>query len=178
MFRADSRMLSMWNWINRRVSVARRLDSRMNNLHLFDGANPEERASQPEWRDSPDVQALLMRRDRLLAIQRDINDAQRLMNCENLEPESRVSALEAIARLRDREEREITAITNLLDRLRAAQNESCRNVSKMLADVAKLRQTDAHFRARLDFEKSQELNLTAEEIAVINEHAPKEQDDE
>lgn len=180
--RAEGRAVKMFNGLNRTVSVARRLDGRINNLHLFamevqgvKGDSIHQKASVPEWQDHPDTQLLLVRRDRLLGIQAEIAAYDRVLS--ELDPghttvEERLEAMKALASLRQQEERELTAMSDKLDTLRTQSNRHWQMVSKMLTDLAKLKQTDAHFRQRLEFDKQEQSGLTAEERGIIEAVGP------
>jgi hypothetical protein len=179
--KSEGRAVKMFNGLNRTVSVARRLDGRINNLHLFDmevrgvkGDSIHQRASVPEWQDHPDTQLLLVRRDRLLGIQREIAAYDEILGNlgDHVTVEERLEAMKNLANLRMQEERELTAMSDKLDTLRAQSNRHWQMVSKMLTDLAKLKQTDAHFRQRLEFDKQEQSGLTAEERGIIEAVGP------
>lgn len=178
--RADKRALAIVNGIQRKVSVARRLDGRLNNLSLFqeftrelktaDGVvSQTAKMSVPEWADHPDVQLLLMRRDRVLELRRDADTARQIAEHREAEPETRRDAIMAMSRLRALETEELDAISKKLDTLRAESTKHWSMVAKMLSDITKLRQTDDHFRERIKLQRDKDAmkGLTAEEMEVI-----------
>lgn len=173
--RSDARAVKMFNGLNKTVSVARRLDGRINNLRLFSGevlgqSGPiQAKGSVIEWQDHPDTQLLLTRRDRLLGIQAEIVAIDEVLtkHADHVTLEERLDAMKAIASLRAQEDRELTAMSDKLDTLRAQSNRHWQMVSKMLTDLAKLKQSDHQFKARLDFERQQNDGLTAGEREAI-----------
>jgi hypothetical protein len=172
----DKRPLAWFNGLNVKVRVARRLDGRINNLHLFrdfrrevNGQDQIAAMSVPEWEDHPDVQLLLMRRDRVLELRRDIAMAEEIASLPSMEPKDRHSAMQSVVRMREMEAAELDAMDKKLNTLRAESNRHWQLVSKMLADLAKLRQNDQQFQDRLKLARDKDAmkGLTADELEVI-----------
>lgn len=176
LLRADKRALSMFNGISKKVSVARRLDGRINNLWLF--ATPEKAGSQPEHADHPDVQVLLRMRDRLYNIESEIKVASAMLASAQLSDKERSRALEALSRLRAEEIKGIDQLSDKLDTLRSESTRHWTLVAKMLADLAKLRQTDSHFQKKLQIANDKDAGLSVEERAFLESRKPKESDDD
>ena len=95
---------------------------------------------------------------------------------DHITVEEKLEAMKAIAALRRQEEAELTAISDKLDSLRGHQARHWQTVGKMITDLAKLKQTDAHFSARLAFDKQEADGLSAAERAVI-EAVPHKEDE-
>jgi hypothetical protein len=172
----DKRPLAWFNGLNKKITIARRLDGRINNLNLFtdfkrevNGEDQIARMSVPEWADHPDIQLLLMRRDRVIELRRDICTAVQIAEHREADLDQRMAAMQSVARLRAMEAEELDAMSKKLDTLRAESNKHWQLVSKLLADLAKLRQNDQQFQDRLKLARDKDAmkGLTADELEVI-----------
>jgi hypothetical protein len=134
--------------------------------------------SKQEWAEHPDVQLLLMRRDRVVQLQRDIATAREIAEHRDANLEQRIDAMKAVSRLESTVALEIDAMDKKLNTLRAESNRHWQLVSKLLGDLAKLRQNDSQHQDRLKLARDKDAmkGLSAEEIEVI-EQAKETRDD-
>lgn len=130
--------------ITRHARVRRRISARYNNLQLFsDIEDPDGRncaRSKRIWSDTPDVQLLLERERRYVAMQFDIEIARKAMHDADLDPKDRVDAFMSLARYEAQATKELEAMNNALVAMRKDDGQNAQVIAGIAAKMADMAQ--------------------------------------
>ena len=130
--------------ISRHARVRRRISGRYNNLQLFsDIENPDGGTcsrSRRAWSDTPDVQLLLERERRYVAMQFDLVNARTSVNDADLDPKERVDAFMALSRYEAQATKELEAMNAALVAMRKDDGQNAQVIAGIAAKMADMAQ--------------------------------------
>lgn len=130
--------------IGRQARVRRRIAARMNNLQLFsDIHDPEGRVckrSSRGWSDTPDVQMLLERERRYVAMEHDCTLARESIEQADLDPKDRCDAFTTLAKYETLRTKELEAINLQLAAMRKDEGTHLATLTTMSTKLADLAQ--------------------------------------
>ena len=130
--------------ISRHARVRRRISGRYNNLQLFsDIESPDGETcsrSRRAWSDTPDVQLLLERERRYVAMQFDLVSARSAVNDAELDPKERVDAFMALSRYEAQATKELEAMNAALVAMRKDDGQNAQVIAGIAAKMADMAQ--------------------------------------
>jgi hypothetical protein len=144
----------------------RRLLGRVNTLQLLgDIANPDGglcKRSDRQWRDHPQIQLLLERRDRYQCMEEEIRGFKSAIEefehtADKSDAQAIVSAYGSLARLRTQQSAEMTAMEACLTNLRKEGTAHTGQLAKIVSDLAKLEQNWLMHKERLGGRSTDDL---------------------
>lgn len=130
--------------LSRHARVRRRISARYNNLQLFSDVDDSEgrkcARSKRIWSDTPDVQLLLERERRYVAMQFDIESARKALNNADLDPKERVDAMMALSRFEAQATKELEAMNLALVAMRKDDGQNAQVIAGIAAKMADMAQ--------------------------------------
>ncbi len=130
--------------IGRQARVRRRIAARMNNLQLFSDIHDPDgrvcRRSARSWSDTPDVQMLLERERRYVAMEHDCALAREALEHADLDPKERMDAFLTLAKYETLRTKELEAINTQLAAMRKDEGTHLATLTTMSTKLADLAQ--------------------------------------
>lgn len=147
------RSLKIINDINKHVKIMRRFDARINNLRLFDdfvhlSGIPLGR-SQVEYKDHPQIQLLLQRRDRYQKLLREVELYKAVISGSGASGEKKCDAIMSVSRLEVQAHRELEAMEVCFTNIRKELSNHINTVQKFVADVIRISQVERMIRHKM-----------------------------
>lgn len=140
------------------VRIDRRFNGRINNLQLLgDRKRPDEtvcRMSEPEWKDHPQIQILLERRDRYLSCKNALTQAQTILASVTFnEPDDFLVALRDVAKLEAQSDANLKAMETCFVAIRHNGAQRTKSLTDIVTKAASIAETARMHHERLEVEK-------------------------
>ncbi len=160
--------------IAKEVRIDRRFNGRINNLHLLgDFHRPDEtvaKMSIPEWKDHPQIQILLERRDRYLQTRANLEIARTALAdySNQIDPEEFPKALMALAKLEGQCADHLKALESCFVAIRHEGMTRTKLLTSMVTDAAQMAESSRMHTERMAVERqkleSQDMNDMLAEV--------------
>lgn len=145
--------------IAKEVRIDRRFNGRVNNLQLLaDRKRPDEtvcRMSEPEWKDHPQIQLLLERRDRYLSSRQNLEIAQdAIAKCRNeIDPQELPRVLQNLVKLENQVSDHLEAMESVFVAIRRETAGRTKNLISMVTEAAKMAENARISAEKLEIER-------------------------